>query len=58
MIQPVPAPTDPGEISGLNRKISSAQDPLTEGDPEFEKVMENIILDMAKDFWSQQDIKK
>lgn len=57
MIEPVPAPTNPDESSATKRKVSSAQDLPAEGETEFDKVIENIAIEMAKDYWGQQDIK-
>ena len=51
MIQPTPpSPSVPPPADK-----SAPPPPLKEGSSEFDHVMEKIALDVAKDFWKEQD---
>jgi len=58
MIQPIPPPTDPKGSSPAQPKSKPVPDSLLDREGEFDKAMESIAMQLAKDFWSEQDIKK
>lgn len=58
MIQPVPHSNGSSKPSPKGSKPQTPSDSLLDRDGEFDKAIENIAVQLAKDFWSDQDAKK
>jgi hypothetical protein len=60
MIQPIPSPTDPKipTFPPVQAEPKPLSGTVLDQDGAFDKAMEDIALQVAKEFWSEQDIKK
>lgn len=58
VIQPVPHSNDSPKSSPKGPKSPPPSDSLLDREGEFDKAIENIAVQLAKDFWSDQDTKK
>lgn len=58
VIQPIKHSNGSNEPSPIVRKPQVPSDSLLDREGEFDKAIENIAVQLAKDFWSDQDIKK